>query len=82
MPLGRVPKEPDGWVTPILVNVAPMGTDTARTYASPLADFTAMANSSGRCTDRNFLFSPSNVPQLPTRDLGPGTIDNRPFPST
>ncbi len=35
-----------------------------------------------KLTDRNFLFSTSNVPHLPTRDLGPGTIDSRPFPST
>ncbi len=33
-------------------------------------------------TDRNFLFSPSNVPRLPTLDLGLGTIDSRPIPST
>ncbi len=33
-------------------------------------------------TDRNFLFSPSNVPHLPPRGLGPGTIDSRPTTST
>jgi len=31
--------------------------------------------------DRNFLFSPSNVPHLPVSEAGPGTIDNRPIPS-